>query len=122
MKTFSIDKKELNPVISKPELYKRRILLTETANPNRKYPCEVDEHVEVGRSRSADICIPHDIAIGRHHCYFYFQQDVLFARDLGSINHTFVNGHRLRKEDGAMVIHDGDILLLGNTKFKVSIF
>ena len=117
----TVDLSGMDTVITMPRQYKREILLTEIDNPEHRYPCEVNGRVTIGRSRSSDICIPHDTGIGRHHCNLYFAQDVLFAHDLGSINHTVVNGFTLTKEDQDMPVHDGDVLLLGNTKLKLTI-
>ena len=117
----TVDLSKNNFLISQPHQYKRRIMLTELGNPSRRYPCEVDGKVTVGRSRSSDICIPYDIGIGRHHCNLYFVRDVLFAHDLGSVNHTVVNGFTLKNEDKDVPVCDGDVLLLGNTKLKLSI-
>lgn len=117
----TVDLSANNTVISRPYQYKRQITLTELENPSRRYRCEMDGRITVGRSRGSDICIPYDIGIGRHHCNLYFMKDVLFAHDLGSVNHTVVNGYTLKREDRDMPVHDGDVLLLGNTKLKLSI-
>lgn len=111
----------MDTVITIPKQYKREILLREIDNPDHIFTCEVNGKVTIGRSRSSDICIPHDTGIGRHHCNLYFAQDVLFAHDLGSINHTIINGFTLTREDKDMPVHNGDVLLLGNTKLKLTI-
>ena len=113
--------KDNTSVITQPSQYKRQIMLVEIDNPMRQYPCEMNGEITIGRSRSSDICIPYDIGIGRHHCSLYFAKDVLLAHDLGSVNHTVVNGFMLTQKDNDIPVRDGDILLLGDTRLKLSI-
>ena len=110
-----------NMVISSPELLSRSIVLTDLENKGNRYKCKVKDKAVVGRSRSADICITTDVGLSRHHCRFYFLNDDLYVHDMGSVNHTVINGYILTKDDHDINVQDGDLLILGNTKLQINI-
>ena len=68
----------------------------------------------VGRSDTADICIP-EPTISGHHCTFIKNEDGLyFLKDEGSTNGTRVNGEKLAETDEPVLLNNGDLLQFGN--------
>ncbi len=71
----------------------------------------------IGRSRQADITIPHPL-VSRRHCEIVFgDDDKLVVRDLGSLNGTFIGKTRI---DGEAVRESGDLLTVGAITFLAS--
>lgn len=68
----------------------------------------------VGRSRSADLKLPHPL-VSRKHCEFYEHEGQLVIRDLGSLNGTFVGETRI--SDPAFV-PPGGIVTIGSVTFQ----
>lgn len=86
-------------------------------------PAEVKGgHVEilgpivVGRSPGADIVLPGVYVSGRH-AKFVPQGPALVVEDLGSMNGTMANGRPLV---GPTVLHDGDLVQVGDTVIRVT--
>jgi pSer/pThr/pTyr-binding forkhead associated (FHA) protein len=89
----------------------------------------------VGRASDCDICLPFAHAdVSRYHCVFDFNPPLVWVRDLGSRNGTFVNGERLppragepwRDASGSQssedwVLADGDEVRLGHVVVRVGI-
>ena len=68
----------------------------------------------VGRSDTADICIP-EPTISGHHCTFIKDEDgQYFLKDEGSTNGTRVNGEKLAETDDPVKLNNGDLLQFGN--------
>ena len=65
--------------------------------------------IKIGRATDNDIVIP-DVLASRHHATLVPLPGGTEIRDAGSINGTFVNGHRVE----AAVLHDGDVVTIGN--------
>ena len=61
----------------------------------------------LGRSREATLPLPHPL-VSRRHCELIEKDDLLFVRDLGSTNGTFVGSERV---DSDMLIGHGACLL-----------
>ncbi|MBR4673249.1 MAG: FHA domain-containing protein [Victivallales bacterium] len=68
----------------------------------------------VGRSDTADICIP-EPTISGHHCTFIKDEDGnYFLKDEGSTNGTRINGEKLEETDDPVKLNNGDLLQFGN--------
>jgi pSer/pThr/pTyr-binding forkhead associated (FHA) protein len=65
--------------------------------------------IKIGRATDNDIVIA-DVLASRHHATLAPLPGGTEIRDAGSINGTFVNGHRVE----AAVLHDGDVITIGN--------
>ncbi|MBM7000367.1 FHA domain-containing protein [bacterium] len=80
------------------------------------------EHVEilgpivVGRSPGADIVLPGAYVSGKH-ARFAPQGPALVCEDLNSMNGTLANGHEIV---GPTVLHDGDLVQIGDTVMRVT--
>ena len=74
----------------------------------------VNDQYTLGRSDSADICIP-DPTISGHHCTLLKTEDESYAvRDENSTNGTRVNGEKVETE--IIPLKNGDILQVGGVE------
>lgn len=74
----------------------------------------------IGREEQMDrsrIClsIANDLKISKSHCVIYDVNGQLYIKDLGSKNHTFLNG---KKVGQPLPLMNGDLLRIGNTALK----
>lgn len=72
--------------------------------------------VVIGRSPNADIVINEPYVSGRH-ARFTLQGPALIVEDLESTNGTLANG---RPINGAITLHDGDEVAVGDVVLRVS--
>ncbi len=70
----------------------------------------------IGRLKSCQLQLSSS-QISRHHATIYQRNHLLWIREFGSTNGTFVNRQRLT---GECVLHDGDILHFGSLEFRLS--
>lgn len=80
----------------------------------RRYPV-LGAVVTVGRSLDRTIAIDDD-RVSRFHAIFRESQGVWTVEDVGSVNGTFVNGHRTKRSE----VHEGDYIRIGGTLFRWS--
>ncbi|HET9443088.1 MAG TPA: FHA domain-containing protein [Acidimicrobiales bacterium] len=69
--------------------------------------------VTIGAAASCDVALSNDATVSRLHVVLERLGARWLARDAGSRNGTFLNGHRLVTE---RVLHDGDELRAGRTR------
>lgn len=69
----------------------------------------------LGRSKTSDIIINSAVVSSRH-CEFLENGGLLFLRDNGSTNGTFVNGKRVTHDT---LIAEGDLIEIGETFFRI---
>ena len=67
----------------------------------------------LGRSRDASLPMPHPL-VSRRHCELVERDGLLFVKDLGSTNGTFVGSERVDES----YIRDGDLLTIGTVTFR----
>ena len=82
----------------------------------------------LGRAEDCDLHVPNDAAhqaISRHHCLLSVHPPLLWVRDLGSKNGTYVNavniGQGVVQPVGECPLEDGDALQLGNVLLSVHV-
>lgn len=93
---------------------------------NRKtgeyYECCFSDRVVIGRGSANYIdnmlIIPTDKSISGLHCRISVASGIVFAEDLNSANHTYLNGVQITHPS---VIDNGDVLKLGRSSFNVTI-
>ena len=91
--------------------------LVSCQEPKKRYTVSLDEPAILGRDhRSCSVVFDMDKSISANHCKIYGRHTEVFVEDIGSANHTFVNG---RQTDGAMRLYSGDIIRLGRSEFEV---
>ena len=72
----------------------------------------------VGRSSDADIPLPDPkMKISREHMQLSYENGIVMLADLGSRNHTFVNGIMVSRKT---VMQQGDIIRMGDSEFRIS--
>ncbi len=73
-----------------------------------------NDEYSIGRSDSADICIP-EPTISGHHCTLIKMGDNEYAvRDEGSTNGSRINGEKLEENGEPVTLSNGDLLQVGN--------
>jgi predicted component of type VI protein secretion system len=70
--------------------------LTVVAGKTNKKCIPLTPPTKIGRSRDADLTIPHPM-ISREHCELFEADGLLMVRDLGSLNGTMMGGRRIRE-------------------------
>lgn len=68
----------------------------------------------IGRGNEAGLTVPHGL-VSRQHTEIIERDGRLFVRDLGSLNGTFVNNHRIEDEQP---LDPNQLLTLGNITFR----
>lgn len=68
----------------------------------------------IGRAPTNDLVVD-DVLASRRHAQLTVGPGTLHLEDLGSVNGTFVNGHRV----GRVAVVDGDVVTVGNTDLVV---
>lgn len=71
----------------------------------------------IGRGTAADLKLP-DSKTSRRHCELYEYEGQLAVRDLGSVNGTVVNEHRIEQDT---LLSAGDELTIGNVTFRIDL-
>lgn len=81
-----------------------------------RYVLKENQHVEIGRSTSADISLPSDAHLSRRHVLVDSFGDGFWICDLGSVNGTFLNEERVKRAS----LKNGDVIRIGMTQFRVT--
>lgn len=68
----------------------------------------------IGRLDTSDLILSSS-AVSRKHAELIIHKDDLYIRDLNSKNGTFING---KNQIEKTMVHNGDILRIGNSEFK----
>ena len=79
----------------------------------RRWPV-VRRPLTLGVAQDCDVILS-DPTVSRHHCRVEYRDDLLFVRDLGSTNGTFVNGVQVLEA----LLTPGVRLRLGNTELRL---
>ncbi len=84
----------------------------------RCYEAYLENELQIGRSGGngeiAELILD-DPMVSKKHCMIYRRGDQILIQDLGSTNHTYVNGCRIQ---GAMPLSHGDHLILGRSQYQ----
>lgn len=84
---------------------------------SRKAAHAVRLPVLVGRSDEARFRVQQD-SVSRRHCEFFFKDDAVFVRDLGSTNGTLVGGERIASSVATVVPPNAEVRV-GGIVFRV---
>ena len=95
------------------------VTLRVIAGPQTGRVFTFDQHdtFMIGRSEDAHFCLPQDRFFSRHHCILEIAPPQIFLRDLGSTNHTFVNGIQVETAH----LKSGDRIQGGETVLEVEL-
>lgn len=71
----------------------------------------------IGRNMSGSLCEIQlsDEMVSQKHCCLYRQGESIFIQDLGSTNHTFLNGCKV---EGSIPLSFGDVIKIGKSCFQ----
>jgi len=96
-----------------------RVTLRVIAGPHTGRIFTFDQHDTflIGRSETANFCLPEDRFFSRNHCLLEIAPPQIFIRDLGSTNGTYVNGVRVE----AVHLKSGDRIQGGETVLAVEV-
>ncbi len=83
--------------------------------PPEREPISLHGVQRIGRTPDNDIVVS-DVLASRHHARVSTRGGMLVIEDLGSVNGTFVNGHRV----ASAPLNEGDVVTIGNSDFVVS--
>ena len=105
----------------------RRLMLTLTefnAPSPRRYTVPLQNRITVGRRADQNTVAIDEKTISGAHCVFELDQDMLYLKDLGSTNGTFLIERKMAKpvgRDERVMVKSGDVVRLGKTDFEVII-
>jgi pSer/pThr/pTyr-binding forkhead associated (FHA) protein len=86
-------------------------------NRSSRYVLRENQHVEIGRSTSADISLPSDSHLSRRHVLVDSFGNGFSICDLGSVNGTYLNEERIIRR---VELKNGDVIRIGMTQFRVT--
>lgn len=93
------------------------IVLTPLGTAGAKpYQVKIQDRVEIGRSKNAQVSLPDDAAISSRHCEISWSGGVLYLKDLGSTNGTNVNGIPITS---AYRLKPGDVIGIGQVQLRL---
>ena len=95
-----------------------RVVLSEVGGTGKRYECQVNEQVVIGRQQNCDIVLGDRNTISKLHCRLILATNSLMIEDLNSRNGTFVNGKRITSPTQ---VRNGDTIRLGDSQFRLSI-
>lgn len=94
-----------------------RLVAVRGPQKGESFDLNVDRSLSVGRAQKGNqLVLKGDLGISGRHLEIFQQEGSLFVRDLRSTNGTFVNGVRIQ---GAYMVQQDDLLLLGGTELRV---
>ena len=79
------------------------------------YRCSPD--VVIGRSQTADLCIPRDRFLSKRHARMFEDTGAWYVEDLGSRNTTLLNGQPV---DERIQVFEGDVIRLSDCHMEVT--
>ena len=83
------------------------------------YNISLHPQIIIGRAPvDGAFTVSDDAAVSKRHCRLYCHNDEVYIEDLGSMNHTFVNGERII---AATRLMSGDTVRVGNTEYRIFI-
>ena len=96
-----------------------RVTLRVLSGPHAGRTFTFDQHNTflIGRSDTAQLCLPDDRFFSRNHCLLEIAPPRCFLRDLGSTNGTYVNGQRVQEA----FLNNGDRIQGGQTVLVVEV-
>lgn len=95
------------------------VILTEIGNELNKIEISTDKEAIIGRNQSmADFVIYNERSVSQKHCRIYSRNSKIYVSDLGSLNHTFVDGEEVKEETE---LFSGSVLKIGRAVFDVRI-
>ncbi len=73
--------------------------------------------LDIGRDPGANLSLPLDRFISRHHAKILLAQPECFLEDLNSTNGTFIDNNRIQ---GRIILNNGQIFRVGRTWVQIT--
>ena len=105
-------RKQRKPVYGKNEAVLSVVEAEEESLAGRRFAFQ--DEITIGRSRENDVVIPENFVSHRHTTIFLHGAQYVIE-DLGSVNHTYVNGQVLQ---GKAYLKSGDMIRIGMVTLK----
>lgn len=84
---------------------------------NESFECNLEGKLVIGRMPGyCSYVITNDNMVSKRHCCLFEDGGRLYAEDLGSANHTYLNGKIAVKP---LCVNSGDIIKIGRTELKI---
>lgn len=98
---------------------RQKIVLTGTENPEYVIEFTSEKETVIGRNQSmSDVMIYNERSVSQRHCRVFSRNSKIYVEDLGSLNHTYVDGEEVT---GETEIFSGSVLKIGRVSFDVKI-
>ena len=94
------------------------LVLKSLDRPDTEFRVPIQNVIRIGR-KNADIVIDFDKHISSNHCEIIKRGELLYVKDLGSLNGTFYEN--IQVLDQEIPIVDGGIIRFGNSRFSVTL-
>lgn len=94
------------------------LVLKSLDRANTEFRVPIRDAVRIGR-KNTDIVVDFDKHISSNHCEIIKRGELMYIKDLGSLNGTFYEN--IQVLDQEIPIVDGGTIRLGNSKFKVTL-
>lgn len=89
----------------------------------QRYGGVVQDYLIIGRKQDSSgistLVIPDEVSISKKHVAISRNGEYLFAEDLGSSNHTWINGYLI---SGVVRIQSGDMIKMGRGEYIIDIY
>ena len=86
-------------------------------NKSRKTTVQINDNIIIGRLQASDVySITDDNMVSKKHCKLYIQDNRLWLCDMGSRNHTFINGRMITSP---VECKSGDVITIGKTMLSI---
>lgn len=79
----------------------------------------LENNLDIGRQSGPGMyIISNDSMVSKRHCRLTALESVIYVRDLGSANRTYLNG---KEVTDIQKCHSGDVLRVGNTELRIDL-
>lgn len=101
------------------ESTRQKIILTETGKSDHVIEIFPEKETVIGRNQSmSDVMIYNERSVSQRHCRIFSRNSKIYVQDLGSLNHTYVDGEEVTEETE---LFSGSVLKIGRVSFDVKI-
>lgn len=117
--TSTVPSSEGSTLILFDEQEELKIFIYDEDDPSKKYEISSSETIIGRNAHMSHIAITDDANISQKHCKIFVRDGVVYISDMGSLNHTYVNG---KPVGGEKALESGNIIGIGKKKLRVEIF
>lgn len=100
-------------ILRKPPAAIAYLIMTKGERVGKEFHLKADGDTSIGRDAATNDIVVSDSAVSRQHAKVRLEGDTFYIYDLGTTNHTFVNGQQIQRQ----ALQNGDVVLIGETSF-----